>query len=145
MSRVLLLAADKPLPLCDRQTERTRTVSLSGKTFTITAMGGFAVREHSYYRSSVDELGYPMKPYQYELEIEIGEEDLADFRAYLEEQFASGEEIELWNLWVGDDDLGHVPHYRGPMADFDLDTLAQFERPPHPDGGIGQCCMTIVI
>ena len=143
MSRVLLIAADKPLPLCDKQTERTRTVTLSGKAFTITAMGGFSVSEHSYYRSCVDELGYPMKPYQYELSVETQNEDLADFKAYLEEQLTPGEEIELWNLWVGDEP---VPLTRliGKWEDFDLDTLKQFDRPSGYINAPGQCRMTIL-
>ena len=141
MSRVVLVAADKPLPLCDKRVQRSKT---SG-AYTISCLSGFAVMEHAYYRSAVDSLELPMKSYQYELSAEFHEDDLAALKAYLAQAFAPGEETELWNLWVGDDDLGAVPRYRGRLADFDLDTLKQFVCPPHPDGGIGQCCMTIVI
>ena len=83
MSRVCLIAADKPLPLCDRQSERTSTVRSMGKDFTITALRGFRVAEHRYYRAAVELLGYPMKPYQYELELEQHPDDLAHLLEYL--------------------------------------------------------------
>lgn len=145
MSCCMLLAADKPLPLCEKQEERTKTVRVEGKIFTVSCVAGFALREHSYYRFAVDELDIFMKSYQYELELEACEEDLLHLKAYLNEHFAPGEEAELWNLWVGIDRMGAVPHYRGRLSDFEMDTLEQFVNPPHPDGGIGQCCLTVLI
>ena len=145
MSRVLLLAADHPLPLCDRQCERTKTTTIQGETFSFTCLVGFRVFEHAYYREAVEALGHNMKPYQYELELELLEEDLAHFKAYLQQHFAPGEEAELWNVWVGTDDLGRPTHYRGSLADFDMETLRQFLLPPYPDGGLGQCRITVTI
>lgn len=145
MSRILLLAADQPLPLCDRQSERRTTVTVEGETFTIDYVGGFLVQEHDYYSEAVDALGLTMKPHRYELELEPCEDDLKELLRYLRENLSPGSEIELWNLWVGDDDLGRVPHYHGRLADFDGETLRQFLLPPYPDGGIGQCRMTVVI
>ena len=141
----MLLAADKPLPLCEKQAMRTKTVNVEGKNFTITFEAGFAVREHGYYRCTVDDLGLSMKSYQYELELEACEEDLLHLKAYLNEHFAPGEEAELWNLWVGIDRMGAVPHCRGRLSDFDMEALEQFLNPPHPDGGIGQCRVAILI
>ena len=63
MSWVLLLTADKPLPLCDHQQERSVTVRVGGKEYTISSLSGFKIEDHIYYRSSVDLLNYPMKPY----------------------------------------------------------------------------------
>lgn len=145
MSRVLLLAADQPLPPCDCQSERTKTVSVNGESISVRFVGGFLVEEHIYYRIATEELGLAMKPCRYELELEPCEEDLLELLRYLRENLASGSEIELWNLWLGSDDLGRIPRYRGALADFDLETLRQFLLPPHRDGGIGQCCMTVVI
>lgn len=153
MSQVLLLTADHPLPLCDKQVERTKTVTvpmnmdsdIRGKTFSITTPAGFRVQEHSYYRHAAEELGHTMKPYQYELDLEVHESDLADLRQYLQENLASGEEAELWNLWVGPDDFGRPTAYRGTLAEFDMETLKQFLEPAHRDGGIGQCRMTVII
>ncbi len=145
MSRVLLIAADKHLSLCDRQTERTKVSIIGGETFSVTCPAGFRVTEHTYYRSAVDALGFSMKPFQYELELETCEEDLAHLMTYLREHFTSGEEVELWNLWVGGDDLGRAPHYRGKLSAFDMETLRQFLEPAHPDGSIGQCRMTVII
>ena len=98
MSRVLLIAADKPLPLCSCCEVRTKTVTIEGTPHTISFPCGFQVSEHSYYRSCVDGLGYSMKPYQYELNLEIHENDLTNLKAYLSENFLSGEEVEFWNL-----------------------------------------------
>lgn len=145
MSRVMLLAADRPLPLCDKQEERAKTVRVDGRSFTVSAPAGFAVREHSYYRFAVDELGLSMRSYLYELELEACEKDLLHLKTYLSAHLAPGEEAELWNLWVGVDRLGAVPHFRGQLSDLDTDTLEQFLAPPHGDGGIGQCCLTVLI
>ena len=153
MSRVLLIAANKPLPLCDRQAERTKTVTIPmdadskirGKTFSVTAPAGFKIEAHSYYRQAVDELGYTIKPYQYELHLEVHEDDLATLKSYLTEHFTSGEEVELWNLWVGSDRKERPLRYRGTLSDFDLDTLEQFLTFYIKDNKLNQCCITIVI
>lgn len=145
MSRVMLLAADKPLPLCDRQTERTKTVTVAGETITVAFHAGFRVAEHGYYRAAVEELGWPMKPFVYELELEAHADDLAELKRYLAQYLVSGEAAELWNLWVGTDDLGRPTAYRGALAEFDMETLKQFLEPAHRDGGIGQCRMTVVL
>ena len=143
MSQVLLIAADHPLPLCDRQHERTETFSVSGKTCSVTAVSGFRVGELSYYRDAVELLGHEMKPYRYELETEDCAEDLAALRSYLAQHFTCGEEVELWNLWVGSDDSDRPGCYRGTFSDFDEEAFSQFLSPPHRRGGIGQCRMTI--
>ena len=91
MSRVMLIAADKPLPLCSLCEVRTRTVTVEGTAHTISFPCGFQVSEHSYYRSCVDAFNYPMKPYQYELDLAAHETDLAHLKAYLLENFSSGE------------------------------------------------------
>ena len=49
MSRVYVLASDRPLT---------------------------GMEELSYYRRAVEELGYPMKPFRYELSLENKEKDL---------------------------------------------------------------------
>lgn len=144
MSRVMLIAADKPLPLCDKRVERTHTFTMNGREYTITAQGGFCVSEHIYYRDAVDMLGHTMKPYQYELNIETQADDLADFRTYLEEQLAPGEEVELWNLWIGFEP-GPMSGFKGKLKDFDLDTLKQFDQPFGYINSPGQCRMTITI
>jgi len=145
MSRVLLIAADKPLPLCDRQEERTSTVAVNGKPFTISFVQGFRVAEHRYYRSAVDVLAYPIKPCQYELELELHEDDLAHLKTYLAQNFRPGETVELWNVWVGIDQSGRLPHYSGSLKDFDMETLEQFLNLGLENGAPGQCRMTITI
>jgi len=154
MSRVLLIAADRPLPLRDRQEERTTLVKLPdipdlgdmrGREMSFTGRRGFLVEAHSYYRCSVDALGHSMKPYQYELHLEAHREDLNNLLAYLQESFSPGEEVELWNLWVGNDRDDRFPHFRGCLSDFDMETLEQFLKPPAAQGVVAQCRMTITI
>jgi len=145
MSRVCLIAADKPLPLCDAQAERTSTVRAMGKSFTITALRGFRVAEHNYYRHAVDSLEYPIKPFQYELELNLCEEDLSHLKEYLSQNFRSGETVELWSIWVGIDQSGSLPHYCGLLQDFDMETMEQFLNPGPENGAPGQCRITITI
>ena len=145
MSRVMLIAADKPLPLCDKQEERTVVSRFKGEEYRVTCLSGFRISEHAYYRPAVDALGYEIKPFQYELDLEEHETDLKNLRDYLREHFTCGETAELWNLWVGDDQDNKPVHYAGNLSDFEMDTLKQFLNPVLDNGIIGQCCMTITI
>ena len=145
MSRVYLIAADKPLPLCDQQEERTSTQMVSGKPFTISFVRGFRVAEHRYYRSAVDVLQLPLKPFQYELDLELHEDDLMHLNDYLSRNFESGETVELWSIWVGIDQSGRIPHYSGLLKDFDMETLDQLLNPGLENGAPGQCRITITI
>ena len=147
MSRVYLIAADKPLPLCDRQAERASAVTVSDKAFTVSFVRGFRVAEHTYYRSAVDILNYPIKPYQYELELELHEEDLRHLLEYLSAHFSPGETVELWSIWVGIDNNGRLPpHYAGKLADFGMDTLEQFLKPEAASRtDPGQCRITVTV
>lgn len=125
MSRVMLIAADKPLPLCSHCEVRTKTVMVEGTVHTISFPRGFQVSEHSYYRSCVDEFNYPIKPYQYELDLDAYETDLAHLKSYLLENLSSGEKAELWSLWVS-----HLPE-RNPLrshmllSDLDMNAVNQ--------------------
>ena len=145
MSIVHLIAADKPLPLCDRQEERASTHMVSGTPFTLSVVQGFRVAEHRYYRHAVDVLDYPLKPYQYELSLELHEKDLVHLKEYLSQNLQSGEAVELWSIWVGIDPSGCLPHYRGRLEDFDMETMEQFLNPGLEHGVPGQCRITITI
>ena len=144
MSRVYLLAADKPLPLCDCQAERTSVIRVMGRSSTVSAVRGFRVAEHSYYRHAVDVLNYPIKPHRYELDLEQHPDDLAHLLEYLRSHFAQGETVELWSIWVGVDQSRPV-RYSGPLSEFDGDTLEQLVNPPDRDGAPSQCCLTVQI
>lgn len=149
MSHVTLIAANKKLPLCDRQEFREHN---SGG-FTVGFPCGFQVAPHEYYRFAVDGLGLKIKPFQYELSLEHCQADLGHLLAYLRENIAPGEEVELWSLWVGTGGGTRPRCYRGRLADFDLDTLAmltetQYEpdlTQEYPDGLISQVCLTIEV
>ena len=132
MSRVILLCADHPLPLYDSRTRRV--YFLRGVRYD---EDGFSVQPHVYYRSAVDELELPMKPHRYELNLRATEQDAALLQDYLRQNCATGEQVELWNLWVGDT---RVRAFRlaGPLADLDADALTQLlER--------DQTCITLTI
>lgn len=151
MSHVILIAADKELPLYDRQEFRDHTTTVSGKAFTIGFTYGFQVAPHQYYRDSVDCLDIEMKPFQYVLDFEACQTDLDHLLAYLRENFAPGEEVELWSLWVGLGG-GKVHRYRGKLSEFDLDTLGmlyEIQREPDLTGEFddlfSQVCVTVEI
>ena len=132
MSRVILLCADHPLPLYDSQTRRVdfrRGVRYEED--------GFSVQPHVYYRPAVDDLELPMKSHRYELDLRATAQDAALLRDYLRQNCAPGEQVELWNLWVGD---ARVRAFRlmGPLADLDADALTQLEERE-------QTCITLTI
>ena len=140
MSCVILLAADHPMPLYDPELRR---ISVSGG-FTLEA-SGFSVQVHEYYRDAVDSLGLEMKPFRYELNLEAASEDAVQLRTYLETNGTPGEQVELWNLWVGDDRETHVPHFCGQLSHLDADTLEQLCSPPAQNNMPGQCRLTVTI
>ena len=151
MSHVNLIAADRELPLCDKQEFRESTSTVNGKAFTIGFTCGFQVSPHEYYRDSVDGLDIEMKPFRYQLSFQLCQTDLDHLLAYLRENFAPGEEVELWSLWVGTG-AGRVRRYRGRLSEFDLDTLGmlyELQREPDLtqefDDLICQVCLTVQI
>ena len=134
MSRVYLIAADKPLPLREAEQPWTRVMKLSelfrnpelrGQERTVSGVSRFSIQEHRYYRGAVAELGLEMKNCQYELEVTNDQWGVDQLTACLKENFFSGDTVELWSLWVGDT-LGRPVRYSGSLADFDLETLQQF-------------------
>ena len=140
MSRVILLCADHPLPLYAAQTRRVyfhRGVRYEEE--------GFSVQPHVYYRPAVDNLELSMKPHRYELDLRATEQDAALLRDYLRQSCIPGEQVELWNLWVGVDREDQVPHFQGELADLALDTLEQLCFPPVERDCPGQCRLTVTI
>ncbi len=134
MSRVMLIASDKPLPLCNIEERRTwimklsenfRNPALRGQERVMSGICTFAIQEHSYYRGAVDELELKMKHFQYELEVEDDEWGAEQLTAYLKEHLNPGEQVELWNLWVGYDIISPA-RVSGALHDFASDTLHQF-------------------
>ena len=136
MSCVYLLAASHPLPLYDSGLHRLRTVK-AGSTAVTVEEDGFSVQTHEYYRWAVDDLSLDMQPCRYELNLSPTEEDAAQLRAYLEQNCAHGETVELWQLWVGGE-KHRIRRFSGPLSALEQDTLEQLEE--HP-----QTCLTITI
>ena len=147
MSRVILIAADKELPLCDRREYRE---SAAGGA-TVGFLRGFQVAERRYYRDAVDALGFEMKSFQYELSLERCRTDLNRLLDYLRANFAPGEEAELWSLWVGNGGGTRPVRYRGKLPEFDLDTLGMLTEIQYepdltgefPAGLISQICVAV--
>ena len=155
MSHVNLIAADKELPLRDRQEFREHySAELDAMGIEPPTIGftyGFQVAPHQYYRDSVDCLDIEMKPFQYVLDFEACQTDLDHLLAYLRENFAPGEEVELWSVWVGLGG-GKVHRDRGKLSEFDLDTLGmlyEIQREPNLTGEFddlfSQVCVTVEI
>ena len=136
MSRVILLAADHPLPYYQSDIQRPSPPSRGPIVVTLPWESyGFSVRPHRDYRMAVEELGLEIKPYQYELNLKATEQDARELRNYLTQHCQTGEQVELWNLWVGDVNV-RAFHLEGPLSDLDKETLEQlFEK--------DQTCMTI--
>ena len=137
MSHVSLIAADRPLPLEEPEE--------------MACPGGFRVLPHVYYRDAEDALGLERKPFAYELDLDRSQSSLAGLLSYLRKNLSSGEEAELWSLWVGEGGGTRPRHYRGRVSDFDLETLemlTELQYEPDltgefPDGLISQVCLTV--
>ena len=143
MSYVLLLTSDKPLPLCDRSTVRSKTVTVEGEPYTVSFPCGFSVMEHRYYRHCTDALDYPFKPFQYEMDLYNDEADLQNLKNYLTEHFQPGDTVELWHVCVSDIEGKTCPPRRsGTLEEFNLDTLAILLE-PHEYGE--ECLLFITI
>lgn len=139
MSHVSLLAADRPMPLYEAGEQRHRTVHIPTGNLQVWE-DGFSVREHSYYRFSVDELALTMKPFQYELDLQVTEYDLRFLRGYLEKNCRPGERVELWDLWVGGEGT-RLRRFRGSLSALDLGTLEQLQEHIPEE----QTCLTVDI
>lgn len=98
MSQIMLIAADKPLPLCDYQETRTHQVRVGGQSLSMTLTEGFKIEEHYYYRDAVAALGFPMRPCRYELSMTYVERDLWLLQDYLERHMSPGDRAELWSV-----------------------------------------------
>ncbi|HJH62414.1 MAG TPA: hypothetical protein IAC84_03995 [Firmicutes bacterium] len=127
MSHVTLLAADSPLPLYDPGARRIRTVRFGQRTFTMD-QDGFSVQAHGYYRVAVDDLELPIKPFRYELNLQATQQDAELLRDYLDKNLSPGEQVQVWNLWVGTvEEPYRAHHFSGALPDLQLDTLEQME------------------
>ena len=122
MSHVILLCADRPLPLYDPHARRVRAEG----SVTV-ERDGFSVQANAYYRQAVEELDFPMKPCRYELDLEPTGQDAGLLRTYLERHLRPGEEVQLWSVWVPRYPEDGLSRYRGRLEDLDGDALAPLE------------------
>lgn len=122
MSQVMLIAADKPLPLCDYQENRTHQISMGGQPLSITLTEGFKVGEHYYYRDAVEALGFPMRPFRYELSLEYVERDLWRLQDFLEYHLVPEERAELWSVQVGGE-TGQLRWRQLRLKELNMDAL----------------------
>ena len=122
MSHVILLCADRPLPLYDPHARRVRAEG----SVTV-ERDGFSVQANAYYRQAVEELDFPMKPCRYELDLEPTGQDAGLLRTYLERHLRPGEKAQLWSVWVPRYPEDGLSRYRGRLEDLDGDALAPLE------------------
>ena len=122
MSHVILLCADRPLPLYDSHARRVRaegSVTLE--------RDGFSVQANAYYRQAVEELDFPMKPCRYELDLRATTGDAEELHTYLEKNLCPGETVELWSVWVPRYPEDGLSRYRGRLDGLDREALAPLE------------------
>lgn len=136
MSRVILLAADHPMPLYESGLRRVRTSREGGYTVTCEEEG-FSVQAHIYYQSGVDELELDIRPFRYEVNLAPTREDARLLRDYLSACCAPGEQVELWNLWLTGT-RARPFHLSGRLSQLEEDTLRQLEERE-------QTCITITV
>ena len=123
MSQVILLAADHSLPPFVSGERRVRSVPMPGGTLCVEE-DGFSVVPLTYYKTAVEDLALAVKPCRYELDLQDTPQDLLCLRSYLTAHCLPGEQVELWNLWVGGEN-DPVRHFSGAFRDFDLEVLEQ--------------------
>ena len=126
MSHVTLLCADRSLPLYPSCSRRTRIVR-DGRTTIQVEEDGFSVQPNEYYDQAVEELGFPMKPHRYELDLRATTGDAEELHTYLEKNLCPGETVELWSVWVPRYPEDSLTRYQGRLADLDLDASAPLE------------------
>lgn len=127
MSCVYLLCADHPLPSYGPKARR----------LIHDAEDSFSVRPLEYYCSAVEDLGLSMKPCRYELGLRATGQGAALLRNYLSLHCTTGEQVELWYLWVGEVNV-RAFRLAGSLANLDTDTLKQLEERE-------QTCITLTI
>ena len=122
MSHVILLCADRPLPLYDPHARRVRAEGA-----VTVERDGFSVQANAYYRQAVEELDFPMKPCRYELDLEPTDQDAGLLKQYLEQQLRPGEEVQLWSVWVPRYPEDGLSRYRGRWEELDREALTLLE------------------
>ena len=128
MSYVLLMAADRPLPLCDHSAVRTTISVVEDEEFSISVSCGFSVSEHRYYRHCTDALCYPFKPFQYELDLYVDQADLDNLKRYLHEHFEAGEVVDFWHVCVSDVEGKSCPSRETVVLnEFTLETMGKLK------------------
>ena len=128
MSYVLLLTADKPLPLCDRSAVRTSVFTVEGEEFGISVSCGFSISEHRYYRHCTDALRYPFRSFQYELDLYADQADLDNLKSYLREHVEAGETVDLWHVCISDvEGKTCPPRETVVLDDFTLKTMKRLK------------------
>ena len=134
MSFFHLLASDRPLPLCDCRSLRTVVsgqVSFSGEL-------GFSVENCTCY---LDEQAHGgIKAYVYRMPYLVWDEStLRDLKRYLNRRLSSGDQAQLWHIWLGDDGSDGPPaRYRGRLADLDMEEFQLLF-------GKEELCLTVTI
>lgn len=134
MSFVHILAADIPLPLCNRSSMRTIAAS---DQVSVTGLSGFSLRPCTYYPHEMAHCH--TRPHQYAMWLEEDERTLADLRSYLYAHLSPGSSVELWHIWLDGAPLRPAPpRYHGTLAELDRDAFSQlFEN--------SECCLTVEI
>ena len=85
---------------------------------------------------------YTSYPYIYELNFTYSDERIEKLLTYLKAKIKEGQLVELWRVWIGDDDIESIPFSRCFYEDLTLNHLEQMYNSDHRNYK-EQCCFVI--
>ena len=74
---------------------------------------------------------YTSYPYIYELNFTYSDERVDELLKYLKANIREGQLVELWRVWIGNDDQESIPFNRCFYEDLTLDHLEQMYNSDH--------------
>ena len=81
---------------------------------------------------------YTSSPFIYEVSFIYSESRVKQLLAYLKENCREGQIVELWGVWIGDEEQ-HIPHSRCSYEELSLDHLMQLYNSEHEKYKDQQC------
>ena len=96
------------------------------------------ISKDTYY----DVSDYTCYPYIYELNFTYSDVRVQQLLKYLKENIKEGQLVELWRVWIGDDDIESIPFSRCSYENLTLNHLEQMYNSDHRNYK-EQCCLVI--
>ena len=96
------------------------------------------IKKDTYY----DVRDYTSYPYIYEINFAYSKIRIEQLLNYLKENIIEGQLVELWSVWIGDNDTENIPFSRCFYEELTLDHLEQMYNSDHRNYK-EQCCFVI--